>query len=244
MTPTAPRTPSISLAPAAGPLRPVRGRGFTLIELALVVLILGFSVVMVISNFGDLIPDEQLRSESERIASLLEMARSSATARGVNFALVYDLDKHEYWVLMPRSVREDEQRKGKVRGQHESEEDGTGNSVGGAQLHEHPAERGETLAVIRTERVHRQTPGQPRRRRSQQETHATALRSDDQAPVLQELPGRGQGAEHEPELDHDPCPAGESRPFPGNSVKSARRPGCAHGATRRRSYSAAICSQS
>ncbi len=81
-------------------------RGFTLVELAIVVLILGIAMTIVAVNVSVLIPHERLRGAANNIGNLLQYARSEAAATGVNFAVVYDLDENAYWLLVPRTVDE------------------------------------------------------------------------------------------------------------------------------------------
>lgn len=78
-----------------------RRGGFTLIELALVVVILGVAMTVVLLNLDGLVPSEQIKSAASAIANRLELARSEAAGKGVNYAMVYDLDNQEYWILAP-----------------------------------------------------------------------------------------------------------------------------------------------
>ena len=76
-------------------------RGFTLIELIAVIMIIGLIFTLVVLNIGSLIPGEKIRAEAQSIGQLLQLARSEAAGKGVNYGIVYDLDKHTYWLLTP-----------------------------------------------------------------------------------------------------------------------------------------------
>ncbi len=75
--------------------------GFTLVELMVVILIMGIAVMIVAANFGDLIPNERIRAEARAIGNLIELARAEAAMKGVNYGIVYDLDKNAFWLLVP-----------------------------------------------------------------------------------------------------------------------------------------------
>jgi len=75
--------------------------GFTLIELMVVIMIMSIAVLIVAANFGDLIPNERIRAEARAIGNLIELARAEAAMKGVNYGIVYDLDKNAFWLLVP-----------------------------------------------------------------------------------------------------------------------------------------------
>ncbi len=77
-------------------------RGFTLIELTVVIVIIGVMITLVAVNVESLIPTEKIKADARNIGGVLQMARSQAALYGVNYAVVYDLDKNTFWVLSPR----------------------------------------------------------------------------------------------------------------------------------------------
>ncbi|MCD4657924.1 MAG: prepilin-type N-terminal cleavage/methylation domain-containing protein [Planctomycetes bacterium] len=75
--------------------------GFTLVELMIVILIMGIALMIVAANFGDLIPNERIRSEARAIGNLIGLARAEAAMKGINYGIVYDLDNNAFWLLVP-----------------------------------------------------------------------------------------------------------------------------------------------
>lgn len=82
-------------------------RGFTLVEILIVIVIVGIMLTLVRVNLGD-DPQRLLRSETERIALLIEVARDEAITRGQPLAwsikdgaMVFwqrDREKRDKWV--------------------------------------------------------------------------------------------------------------------------------------------------
>lgn len=81
-------------------------RGFTLIELSLVCVILGLFLVLVVGSLDGLVPSAQIKKAGSDIGNMIEMGRSMAAAKRVNFAVVYDLDADEFWMLVPKPDRD------------------------------------------------------------------------------------------------------------------------------------------
>ncbi|MGH7836468.1 MAG: pilus assembly FimT family protein [Candidatus Binataceae bacterium] len=108
------RTP---ISTAAAPserrvLRPLSGiarrvaRGFTLLELAVVLFIMGLVMLIAMPYFGGL-RDSQLKSEARRLASRSNYLYEEAGAQKVLLRLTFDLDRNGYFVsrLDPFAVR-------------------------------------------------------------------------------------------------------------------------------------------
>lgn len=77
-------------------VRPAPNRGFTLIEILVVLLLVGIVLGMVVVQ---LMPDDrsQLREESEQLALLLENAGLEARSSGVSLAWLPDKDGYRFW---------------------------------------------------------------------------------------------------------------------------------------------------
>ncbi len=76
-------------------------RGFTLVELTVVVLILGLIGGIAISTWSSLIPNQQLNSAVRNLSEVLYGTRSDAIARNRQFRIYYDLDQESYKVRTP-----------------------------------------------------------------------------------------------------------------------------------------------
>ena len=82
-------------------------RGLTLVELAIVIVILGVALTLVVTSVGSLVPGERLEAQASGVASAYAVARSLAAATGVPHSIVYDLDEQTYWILAPPLSEED-----------------------------------------------------------------------------------------------------------------------------------------
>lgn len=82
-------------------------RGFTLIEVAAVILIVTLATAIVIANLDYLSPKYSLRAEARILSGSFEYARSSAIAQNKTFSIVYNLDDNIYYILLPTEEDED-----------------------------------------------------------------------------------------------------------------------------------------
>ena len=78
------------------PRRCSRQRGFTLIELGLVILILGVIVAIALPRLGNR-AHAQLNSETRKLALAFRYLRHAAILNGRSYRLMYDLDNPSYW---------------------------------------------------------------------------------------------------------------------------------------------------
>ena len=78
-----------------------RRRGFTIAELAIVIVIIGMMTYTVSVSFEAMVPGERLNSSVRSIAATLREARREATTRNKDFYLLYDLDEHRYRLVTP-----------------------------------------------------------------------------------------------------------------------------------------------
>jgi general secretion pathway protein H len=88
------RPPAASTAPPAGP-----DRGFTLIELSIVLLILGIAISFLIPRLRN-VDNAALTSSAARLATTSRYLYEEAAFRRRPMRLNFDLDKHSYWVTV------------------------------------------------------------------------------------------------------------------------------------------------
>ena len=81
--------------------KPRSRRGFTVAELAIVIVIIGMLTYTVSISFEAMVPGERLNSSVRSIAATLREARREATTRNKDFYLLYDLDEHRYRMVTP-----------------------------------------------------------------------------------------------------------------------------------------------
>lgn len=85
----------------------LRQRGFTIIELIMVIVILGILCAQVVMNMDGITPEYKLRSAARTLGGTINLARSLANSRGSTFVLRYNLDRGQYWLVTPPNKDED-----------------------------------------------------------------------------------------------------------------------------------------
>jgi prepilin-type N-terminal cleavage/methylation domain-containing protein len=88
-------------------------RGFTLMEVLVVLLILAMLFSLILPNLGALVPSARLRSSGNQIRRTLDWVRSEARIQGKRMAMDFDLARGIYRVVHPpeeRLTREQDER--------------------------------------------------------------------------------------------------------------------------------------
>lgn len=78
-----------------------RNHGFTLIEMLVVVVIIGILASTVVLGFVGSDREQNLRTEAERLAALIEMARSEAVQRNEEWGVAITANGYQFLVFNP-----------------------------------------------------------------------------------------------------------------------------------------------
>lgn len=84
-----------------------RQRGWTLLEIAVVILILGILASVVAPALDGVSPQYRLRAAARDVGSNINHVRSMASATGKTFAMHYDLERRKFWMIMPPEPEDD-----------------------------------------------------------------------------------------------------------------------------------------
>jgi len=91
------------LGPSAGRgVRAVASRGFSLIELMVVITIIAFAAGLASVSWDSVFPAQRLNSDVRELSSVLQGARVDAIARSIELRVFYDIDNEQYWLEFPR----------------------------------------------------------------------------------------------------------------------------------------------
>ena len=88
-----------------------RNHGFTLIEMLVVVVIIGILASTVVLGFVGSDREQNLRTEAERLAALIEMARSEAVQRNEEWGVSINETSYRFLVFNPLNHSWVEQKK-------------------------------------------------------------------------------------------------------------------------------------
>jgi len=86
--------------------RPGHSGGYTLIEMAVVLVILGVILLVMIGRIDYMVPKYRARAAVREVASTLSLARSLAMSTGMPHYVQYDVTTGEYWILAPEPVKD------------------------------------------------------------------------------------------------------------------------------------------
>ncbi len=73
-----------------------RSRGFTFIEMAVVVVLIGIMAAVAVPMFGRSLPRIKTRAEARNILSTIRTARSRAIAENVQYGVYFDINARSY----------------------------------------------------------------------------------------------------------------------------------------------------
>lgn len=94
------RLPGTGHLPGSG-----RRRGFTLVELLVVVAIASMLIAVVVPNLGSLVPAARLQGSGAQIQRKLDWLRSEARIQGKRMAIEFDLDQRRWRMVFPPEQR-------------------------------------------------------------------------------------------------------------------------------------------
>jgi len=82
--------------------RALASKGFSLIELMVVITIIAFAAGLASVSWDSVFPAQRLNSDVRELSSVLQGARVDAIARSIELRVFYDIDNEQYWLEFPR----------------------------------------------------------------------------------------------------------------------------------------------
>lgn len=98
------QSPDTELCSTRPALRSKLRRGFTLIELMIVMAVIGLGTTLVAQSFDSFVPKERLNTATRTLTAVLRETRSQAISRGLEFFVEYDLDGERYRRVTPFAI--------------------------------------------------------------------------------------------------------------------------------------------
>ncbi len=80
-------------------------KGFTLVEIMVVIAIIALAGQIVVLNLGALVPSTLLDSASREVMGQIEFLRSEAQLQGKVYQLELDMDENRWRIIMPQEER-------------------------------------------------------------------------------------------------------------------------------------------
>jgi len=87
----------------------MRNRGFSLVELSIVLVVIGLSVSLIAPSFSRFSKTMELRGAVKKISTILRYCRSEAVNKGQTYHIIFDSDLREVRVLKTESSDEKEE---------------------------------------------------------------------------------------------------------------------------------------
>ncbi len=116
-----------------------RTRGFTLLELMLVLVIASLMLTLAMPRFAAALPGVELRTYTQELAALLRFSRSQAIASNQEIAVRYDAAGHRvYLVSLPRDLAGPESVELNWPSQQGSPYQTTGGDMSGREIRFYP----------------------------------------------------------------------------------------------------------
>ena len=97
-------------------------KGFTLLELIVVLTVLGLGIVLVYPSFGRMSQGVELKAAAKKVSAILRYYRSEAVQKGKAFQVVFDVDTREIRVRpveAEENKEEGEKSEEKISGEKE-----------------------------------------------------------------------------------------------------------------------------
>ncbi|MBZ0223777.1 MAG: GspH/FimT family pseudopilin [Dokdonella sp.] len=135
--------------PDSRPLAHSRARGFTLIELMAVILLLAIAMTIVSISFSKSLQSAKIRAASRDLVAALRYTRGQAIVKGKSQVLVLDLEKNAY-TAPGKGARE--LPKGMVLRLTTAESEVTGGNSGGIRFFPDGSSTGGHIAVLQGQR--------------------------------------------------------------------------------------------
>lgn len=89
------------MTPAARAAKQSSQRGFSLIEIIVVLAIVGLMLTLVVMRIDHLSPKYALRAAAREVGGMIDLARGSAVGKGKRMAIRYELDQGRYQLFGP-----------------------------------------------------------------------------------------------------------------------------------------------